>query len=167
MSTKKLLSTPCWIMVAGAEKATVYLYSGAQGRLNIHTVLEQDLPKTSDMMTDQRGRNKNQQMPGGESYAETTDPRTVEKQKFVKDIAEYLYKNHRDYDQLVLAAGPEILGMLRGELHKEVNKRIVSEVSRNLTQYNEHELPDHLDSILKFDRPSYGFDELASRKAMN
>lgn len=151
---KPIASKPAWLLVAGAEKAAIYLYDGPKEKLCKHHEITQPLPRTSDIVSDQQGRNKNQQMPGGESYAEPTDPRTHEKREFSKEVAHYLYEHHQEYDILVIAAAPTILGMLRAEFHQEVQDRLTAELDKNLTHYDANELPKHLAEVLLFDTDS-------------
>lgn len=158
------ISDPAWLIVAGAEQAAIYRYEGPKEKLIEHHTLSQTLPKNSDITSDQPGRNKNQQMPGGETFAEPTEPRTHQKKEFAKEIADYLYKHHQQYDRLVIAAAPKILGMLRDDLHTEVQNRLKAEVDKNLSQYDENELPAHLEDELKFDTASFGFDDPRAHK---
>ncbi len=152
MSNVTLIDQPAWILVANAEEARIYEYVGPEATLIERETLTQKLPKNSDPERDERGQNKNQQMPGGETYAPPTDPRTHEKESFAKDIAAYLFDHHQKYDRLVVVAAPAILGMLRDELHKEAEQRIVAEIDKNLSPYDTHELPELLDDVVAFDR---------------
>ncbi|GGE50889.1 host attachment protein [Agaricicola taiwanensis] len=54
---------------------------------------------------------------------------------FAADVAERLFKAANDnvFDQLVVVAGPNLLGVLRKEMHQEVTRRIVGEVPKTLT----------------------------------
>ncbi len=158
------LSQSAWLLVASAEEAAFYVYEGPKSGLRPHHRLQHTLPPTQEMVSDRRGRNKNQQMPGGESYAEPTDPRAHEKLEFVKRVAKDLYDHHQDYDRLVMAAAPTILGLLRDELHPEVQKRLQAECDKNLSQYDENTLPDHLADVLQFENERYGFDDPRAHK---
>jgi protein required for attachment to host cells len=68
---------------------------------------------------------------------EPTDWHEIEKERFAKDLADILYAQaHRGrYDRLILIAGPNILGEMRGHLHKEVVDRLIAEIPKTLTNH--------------------------------
>ena len=65
---------------------------------------------------------------------------------FAKDVAEYLLKAHNEgrYQQLVLAASPEFLGVLRTKLNPAVQGLIKTEVNKDYTHSSGQQLREHL-----------------------
>jgi protein required for attachment to host cells len=64
-----------------------------------------------------------------------TDFHQQEEDRWVKDAAEELKKRalRNDFDALAVIAPPKALGVLRKELHKEVEKRIVLTINKEMT----------------------------------
>ena len=58
-----------------------------------------------------------------------------EENRWVKDAADELKKRalRNDFDALAIIAPPKALGIFRKELHKEVEKRIVMTVNKEMT----------------------------------
>lgn len=65
---------------------------------------------------------------------------------FAKDVAEFLLKSHQQgrYDQLVLAASPEFLGVLRAKLDPQVQHLIKTEVNKDYTHSSGQQLREQL-----------------------
>jgi len=65
---------------------------------------------------------------------------------FAKDVAEYLLKAHNEgrYQQLVLAASPEFLGVLRTKLNPAVQGLIKTEVNKDYTHSSAQQLREQL-----------------------
>ncbi|MCD2517250.1 host attachment protein [Massilia sp. G4R7] len=65
---------------------------------------------------------------------------------FAKDVAEYLLKAHNEgrYQQLVLAASPEFLGVLRTKLNPAVQGAIKTEVNKDYTHSSAQQLREQL-----------------------
>jgi protein required for attachment to host cells len=65
----------------------------------------------------------------------------------VKEAAEELKKRalRNDYDSLVVIAPPKALGVLRKELHKEVEKRIIKTINKEMT---DRPIPDIEDLLV-------------------
>ena len=126
------------IMVGDGEKA-LFLRNGddeAFPNLSVEREIEHDNPPTREQGTDSPGR-RHDNGPGHKSAVEETDWHRLEKERFAKEIAERLYKSaHRgDYDKLIIAAPPVVLGELRKALHKEVSELIVFDVAKELTNH--------------------------------
>lgn len=64
-----------------------------------------------------------------------TDFHVLEEQRFAADTAEMLKKRalNNEFESLVVVAPPKTLGELRKHYHKEVEKRLVAEVPKDLT----------------------------------
>ena len=64
---------------------------------------------------------------------------------FAKRIADYLDKarNEHRYDQLIIVAPPKVLGMMRKELGKEVEKLVADELPKDLSWFNAREIESY------------------------
>ncbi len=71
----------------------------------------------------------------GRDTMEETDFHQQEEDRWVKDAADELKKRalRNDFEALVVIAPPKALGVLRKELHKQVEKRIVATFNKEMT----------------------------------
>ena len=132
-----------WVLVGDGEKALIFRNEGDAEYPNLQVIrlMENDNPKTSEQGTDSPGSRSDG--PGPQKSAmEQTDWHTLEKHRFAKDVAEMLYKaaHKGQYDKLIVAAPPMILGDLRKAFHKEVKARVVGEVDKTLTSHPLNEI---------------------------
>lgn len=98
-----------------------------------------------EINTDAKGRFAGPDRPGGHSSDD--EERTVEhyNELFAKRVAGYLDKARNDqrYERLVLVAAPKILGQLRKELGKEVEKLVVDQLDKDLAWFNAREIEQY------------------------
>jgi protein required for attachment to host cells len=69
-----------------------------------------------------------------------------EQESFAKRVAEEVARAHEagSFDGVVLAAGPRMLGMIRGALPDSVRSVVTAEVAKDLVRFEGQELIDHL-----------------------
>jgi protein required for attachment to host cells len=132
-----------WVVVADGEKALFLRNEGdaVYPNLEVFREVKESNPPSREQGTDQPGRLSDG--PGAHRSAiQETDWHRIEKERFAKEIAERLYKAaHRgDYRRLVIVAPPLVMGEMRKELHKEVEDRVVGEVSKTLTNHTVAEI---------------------------
>ena len=79
---------------------------------------------------------------GPASDRETQGPNEHAMRTFAREIGRFLEKarTEKRYDELVLVAPPKVLGALRGELDKEVQKLVADDMPKNLSWLSEREL---------------------------
>lgn len=125
-----------WVMVGDGKKALFFRNEcdATYPNLQIIDVLEQDNPRTGEQGTDRPGRSFST-VATHRSAMQETNWHQLEKHRFAKQIADVLYTAaHRgDFSKLVIAAPPMIMGDLRKAMHKEVSDKVVSEISKDLT----------------------------------
>lgn len=97
-------------------------------------------PADRDQKTDAPGRSFSRAS-SGRSAMEETDFHQLEEDRFAAETADLLRQRALagDFEQLIIAAPPRTLGELRKHYHKEVEARLVQEVSKDLTN---HPIPD-------------------------
>lgn len=129
------LAHDIWVLVADGEKALFLRNEGDAQYPNLQVVrtLREDNPPTREQGTDAPGRTGQGGTPT--SAMEETDWHRIAKERFADEIAERLYRMaHRgDFEQIVIVAPPQVLGEMRQKLHKEVEAKVVAEVSKTLT----------------------------------
>ncbi len=127
-----------WVVVTDSEKALFLRNLTDHENPNLEIFDEEAQENPSDR---EQGANRPGRMhdggPGQRSAMEDTDWHELQKERFAADLAEMLYAEaHKGaFDRLVLVASPQVLGDLRGALHKEVADKIVAEIPKTLTNH--------------------------------
>ena len=82
------------------------------------------------------GRTAGGGYPSGSSMG-TTDFHALEEQRFAADTAALLKRRAmaHHFERLIIVAPPETLGELRKHYHDEVERRLVGEIGKDLTQH--------------------------------
>jgi len=101
----------------------------------------EDNPPDREQTANRRGRVQESHGSGVSAYQET-DFHELQKERFAADLAERLYKMAHDgaYDRLVLVASPQVLGVVRDEMHREVADKLVATIDKTLTNHPLHEI---------------------------
>ncbi|MBV7410037.1 host attachment family protein [Maritimibacter sp. DP1N21-5] len=147
------IDTGTWVLVADSEKA-LFLENIADAE-NPHLVVRREEHQSNPSDLEQSANRPGRMYDGGpgqRSALDDTDWHELAKERFASDLADILYRRaHRgEFDKIVLACAPQVLGNLRPELHKEVTDRVVGEVPKLLTN---HQLDD-IEKIVKHDLES-------------
>jgi protein required for attachment to host cells len=125
-----------FVVVADGEKMLFFRNEGdaEYPQLVVERNREQENPQDIEQKTDAAGRSHAGAGPGGNSYGET-DFHQLEKDRFAHETADMLkrWALRNDFEQLVVVAPPKTLGELRKHYHKEVEKRLVGEIPKDLT----------------------------------
>jgi protein required for attachment to host cells len=141
------------ILVCDASRARLFVSVGRHEPLQL--LRQEDNPAgratEQELRTDEPGRYRK----GGQAAAlSAMDPHTtaheVESEKFARHLAaelKKLFDNH-EYDSLVIAAPPHLLGLLRDSLSSEVRHILKSSVAKDLTHMDERELREEVGPIL-------------------
>jgi protein required for attachment to host cells len=79
-------------------------------------------------------------------YEPNRTPAQHQADLFARDVAQYLLKAHQEdrFQQLVIAAGPEFLGLLRQQLDPQLSSLIKAEYNKDYTHSNAQELREQL-----------------------
>lgn len=126
------------VLVADGRKFLFLRNHGDAAQIDLRTEAhdEQSLPKDSDIKSDLAGQSP---APGGTGLAGgtmgETDYQQQAEDRWAKDLGEALRKRalSNDFEALAIVAPPKTLGVLRKSLHKEVERRIVLELSKEMT----------------------------------
>lgn len=125
-----------FVMVADGEKALFMKNEGDAKFPNFQVIREltQENPPTREQGSDRPGRFHDGPSAHKSAVADT-DWHKVGKLRFADEIAEKLYKMaHRgDFEHIVIAAPPTVLGELRKKMHQEVTDKVVGEIPKTLT----------------------------------
>src|ERR1700712_1213817 len=124
-----------FILVADGRKSLFFRNEGDSEFPNLIVEREDSHPdrKDRDIKSDGPGRASSGAGAGRSAFDEA-DFHQQEEDRFAAATAEMLNARalRNDYDALVLVAPPHMLGELRKHLHKEVERRLVAEVPKDL-----------------------------------
>ena len=129
------------VLVADGTKVLFLRNHGDQNQIDLRTEAHdaREDRKDRELRTDAPGTAATRASSGGgdtfRPAMSETDFHQQEEDRWVKDAAEELKKRalRNDFDALAVIAPPKALGVLRKELHKEVEKRIVLTVNKEMT----------------------------------
>lgn len=124
------------VLVADGTKVLFLRNHGDQNQIDLRTESHdaREDRKDREIKTDAPGTNK-QSMGYGRPAMDETDFHQQEEDRWVKDAADELKRRalRNDFDALAIIAPPKALGTFRKELHKEVEKRIVLTINKEMT----------------------------------
>jgi len=129
------------VLVADGTKVLFLRNHGDQNQIDLRTEAhdEREDRKNRELRTDAPGTAATRQSSGGgdtfRPAMEETDFHQQEEDRWVKDAAEELKRRalRGDFDALAIVAPPKALGVIRKSLHKEVEKRIVCTVNKEMS----------------------------------
>jgi len=125
------------VLVADGKKMLFLRNEGDQNQIDLRTEAhdERDDRKDSDIKSDAPGTIGQSAGYSGRVAYEETDFHQQEEDLWVKDAAAELKRRalRNDFADLVIVAPPKALGVLRKELHKEVERRILFTINKEMT----------------------------------
>jgi protein required for attachment to host cells len=133
-----------YVLVADGQKMLFFRNQGdeAYPNLEVVTATEHQNPRTSEQGADGPGRTFSSSgtmgyRTGGRSAYSETDFHTLEETRFAEDAADMLKKRAlaNEFEQLLIVAPPSTLGDLRKHYHKEVERRLIGEIAKDLTNH--------------------------------
>ncbi len=126
------------VLVADGRKILFLRNHGDAKRIDLRTEAHdsQPLPKDSEIKSDLAGQSPapgGTGLPGG-TMGETDFQQQAE-DRWAKDAADELRKRAlaNDFDTLAIIAPPKTLGEMRKHLHKEVERRLVVQLPKEMT----------------------------------
>jgi len=147
------------VLVADGTKVLFLRNHGDENQIDLRT-------ESHDQRQDRKDREIKTDAPGtqgqsagyGRPAMEETDFHQQEEDRWIQDAADELKKRalRNDFDALAIVAPPKALGVLRKALHKEVTKRIVCTVNKEMSGrtipdiealLNGHTQPEELPSV--------------------
>ena len=124
------------VLVADGTKHLFLRNFGDENQIDLRT-------ESHDQREDRKDREIKTDAPGtqgqsagyGRPAMEETDFHQQEEDRWIQDAAEELKKRalRNDFDALAIIVPPKALGVLRKALHKEVEKRIVCTVNKEMS----------------------------------
>ena len=134
-----------WVVVTDSEKALFMrnLTDHQNPNFEVTEKETQENPSDTEQSANRPGRMPDTG-PGQMSALDDTDWHELAKERFAKDLSDKLYADaHKGaFEQLVIAASPQVLGVLRSEMHKEVTDKVVAEIPKTLTNHSLDKIED-------------------------
>jgi len=139
-----------WVVVADAARARVFDVDGKTKA--IAEVMDMSHPASlqhaSEMASDAPGMSSVKGMPSKFGMEEIVSPKEEEAIRFAKQVAEALQAGLADYERLYLIAAPHFLGLLRKDLDKAVQAKVVKEIDKDLTKHTLEDICTHFPELL-------------------
>jgi protein required for attachment to host cells len=136
------------VLVADGRKMLFFRNHGDEEQIDLRTEAHEERQDRKDRELKSDAPGLVQQSAGfGRSTYEETDFHQQEEDRWIKDAAEELKKRalRNDFEALAIVAPPRALGILRKELHKEVERRLVCAVNKEMSG---RPIPD-IEALLK------------------
>ncbi len=142
-----------WIVVADGMHAR-FLRCAADGTLT--SAVEPELydplvhGHSRDLKSDHPGRAFDTGSGARHAMEPRRDPHVYEKHLFAQRVAHLINvaAAHKEFDRLVIAAPPKMLGELRAELDQQAARLVVAEIDRDLIKTPKSELLAHFADAL-------------------
>lgn len=145
-------SNRIWIVVADASRAKIVEYKGPDAPLEIVPDGEFEHPNlaTRDLVTDNQGRGfANPASNDARSAMEPqTDPQAYEEFRFLGRVAQFIDSQAQQFDELVIAAAPKALGLLRKQLPGKVQDKVRAEINKEFTNLPLGDLRKRLQGVI-------------------
>jgi protein required for attachment to host cells len=124
------------VLVADGRKMLFFRNHGDENQIDLRTEAHEARTERKDreIKTDAPGTMK-QSFGFGRSTYEEADFQQQEEDRWIKDAAEELKARvlRNDFEALAIIAPPKALGVLKKELHKEVERRVVCTVNKEMS----------------------------------
>ncbi len=124
------------VLVADGRKLLFLRNHGDEAQIDLRTEAhdEREDRKDSEIKTDAAGATA-QSGGYGRPAMDETDFHQQEEDRWIKDAADELKKRAlaNDFEALAIIVPPKALGVLRKQLHKEVERRIVLTLNKEMT----------------------------------
>ena len=148
---------PTWILVCDASRARLLRQEPNGGSFSLVEAFDhvESRLKRSELTTDDTGRkpvgpsvgkNGPRNGMGRPGVEPDTDPKEVEAEKFARELAHALEKGLNDhaYEQLIIAAPPHFLGLMKGTVSDQVAKHVDFTIDKDYTMLDPMELERRL-----------------------
>ena len=145
------------VLVTDGRKTLFFRNHGDTNQIDLRTEAHDERAdaKDSEMKTDAAGSNAQSGGYGRPSYEET-DFHQLEEDRWAKHAAEDVNKRalSNDFEALAIIAPPKTLGELRKQLHKEAARRVVCEISKEMTGHTIKDIEKLIVAQTKADEPA-------------
>ena len=143
-----------WILIADGERARVLSATGRGDNFEKQPELLMSAEELPDQHVKSERPGRVHEAVGPMRHA--IEPRTALRRQiesdFAKSIADRLTAKQDEFDALIVVAAPKTLGDLRHFLASSVVKKVCDEISKDLTNTPDKEIPELIKGHLKVSR---------------
>ncbi|NNE82125.1 MAG: host attachment protein [Silicimonas sp.] len=137
-----------WVLVANTRNVSVYENRGpGKGLVELSDMKFR--PVKADLPRDKAGVGHS--IAGhGLSAVEQSDPQEKLDARFARDVAAEIslaLGNHK-FNRLIVAAGPHMLGLLRGALDEPVKAALIGEIDKDLSNQTAEAVARHIEQFI-------------------
>ena len=131
----------CWLIVADLDKTRIFQFSFHHPKLQSVTASR----NTSHEMDDSL-RSKGSTLTGtGEGLRSFTTEHSLKRRhhdRYVHEVAEIINSAKKEgaFQRLFIAAGPQMMGLLRSQLHKETLQLVEREFLKDYARFSQEDL---------------------------
>lgn len=138
-----------WVVVLDSQQARL-LMKGANGHLeSLGYPIYADPIRTNPDTRHSLGRAYSS---SGGNVRHIIEPHTsewtLERKEFVKRVVEHLEASLWEYDRIIIAAPPKILGFLRKALSKPVQDKVILELNKDFINLQSQQIHSRLKSLI-------------------
>lgn len=137
-----------WVVAADKRRARIFETSTPMGNLREIEDLVHGVARTHarDLTSDRPGRSFDSRGGARHAMEPETDPKRHEAEVFAKHVAARIERGRTDgeFDELVLIAAPEFLGILRKSLSSTTAGFVAKEVDRSVADLSAGEIRSYL-----------------------
>jgi protein required for attachment to host cells len=141
-----------WVLVANAGEARLFETENIEESLHCFKELNhpESREKGSYLASDRPGHYQSKGTGHG-AFAEHTDPKDYEAERFAGELAAELEKGrtNNEYKKLVLVAAPHFHGLLNTHLNEHTRALVVNNIQKDFTACDTFELPERLKENIK------------------
>lgn len=137
-----------WVVAADAGRARIFETHTPMGSLReiedlVHSTAR---AHARDLTSDRPGRSFDSRGQGRHAMEPQTDAKRHEAELFAKQVAERIERARMqdEFDELVLIAAPEFLGMLRKSLSPTADALVTKEVDKSVADLSAPEIREYL-----------------------
>jgi len=136
-----------WIMVANASHAKLFRNDGPRKGLQLIKELlhPESREKASELVSDRIGN-----FAGSGSYAQPTEPKEHEAERFASEIANELENGrvNNAYERLIVVTSAHFMGLLNNRLTQQVRKKVSESINKDYTSLPVKELEGQLGNVV-------------------
>lgn len=135
-----------WILLANARHAHVVAHPGLGKGLHVLPDLTWDA-EAADLPRDKAGVGHAIAGPGIAAVAQH-DPQKRADADFARKVCAGLDAARDQYDRLIIAAGPRMLGLIRSVLSDPLKQSVLGEIPKDLSGQSMAQIEDHVGELL-------------------
>jgi protein required for attachment to host cells len=142
-----------WIVIADGSRARILRHRSGEAGLAV--VRELDDPearkRSQDLVSSGPGHSQESANAARHAIQPKHDPHLEAELAFLRAVAGGVSSaaEVNAFDRLVIAAPPRAMGVLRQELAPAIGRKLVAEITKDLTKTPLHELPTHFADVLR------------------